>query len=328
MNAAVCSFEQLILFEECECPRGGGDRYPRYVVWENVPGAFSSNKGADFRSVLEALTEAEIPMPENNKWADSGMVECDKCEIAWRILDAQYWGVAQRRRRIFLVADFGADDRRAEKILFEQASLSRDTEESAEPRQETPRGAKGGARVSSAMGIAVYDMTHADEVMREVKGGKVQTLNARMGTGGNQVPVIHAYAIQGNIIGRQPQNGGNGTGITVDCAPTLTAMDRHAVYASRSYHEWAEDTTGATLRASGGAYGGGSENLAETYGYVRRLTPLECERLQGVPDGWTLIDDASCSDTARYKAIGNGMAQPCADWIMRRIKEVAGNERA
>jgi len=106
---------------------GGGDRYPRYVVWENVPGAFSSNKGADFRSVLEALTEAEIPMPENNKWADSGMVECDKCEIAWRILDAQYWGVAQRRRRIFLVADFGADDRRAEKILFDYDQKNKNT---------------------------------------------------------------------------------------------------------------------------------------------------------------------------------------------------------
>ena len=293
-------------------------------------------------------------MPENNKWADSGMVECDKCEIAWRILDAQYWGVAQRRRRIFLVADFGADDRRAEKILFEQASLSRDTEESAAAREEPTEGAAGGAHMSSWLGfdacasvsnnapvlcdcvptlktttrLAVYDMTHADEVMREVTGGKVQTLNARMGTGGNQVPVIHAYGIQGNIIGRQPQNGGNGTGITVDCAPTLTAMDRHAVYASRSYHEWVEDTTGATLRASGGAYGGGSENLAETYGYVRRLTPLECERLTGVPDGWTLIDDASCSDTARYKAIGNGMAQPCPDWIMRKIKEAEEHERA
>ena len=173
------------------------------------------------------------------------------------------------------------------------------------------------------MPVAVYDMTHADEVMREVTGGKVQTLNARMGTGGNQVPVIHAYGIQGNIIGRQPKNGGNGTGITVDCAPTLTAMDRHAVYACKSYSEYAADDVAASLKASGGCYGGGSENIARSYGYVRRLTPLECERLQGLPDNWTLIDDASCSDTARYKAIGNGMAQPCADWIMRRIKEEA-----
>lgn len=305
-------------------------RNPRYVVWENVSGAFSSNKGADFRAVLEAFAEAEIPMPKNGKWADGGMVECDKCEIAWRILDAQYWGVAQRRRRIFLVADFGVGRRCAEQILFESQGMSRDTAAGTETREETPCGAAGGARVSSEMGsdcltpwdvqsrriypvdavfptlysgecrgrsdvsvffqsekpmpVAVYDMTHADEVMREVTGGKVQTLNARMGTGGNQVPVIHAYV-------------------------------------SRSYHEYAADTIGAALRASGGNYGGGSENLAETYGYVRRLTPLECERLQGLPDGWTLIDNVSCSDTSRYKAIGNGMAQPCPDWILNNIQK-------
>lgn len=324
-----------------------GGRYPRYVVWENVPGAFSSNKGADFRSVLEDFAEAEIPMPENNKWADSGMVECDKCEIAWRVLDAQYWGVPQRRKRIFLVADFGAGRRCAEQILFEPQGVSRHPAAGADTREETPCGAEGGAHMSSTLGfdacasvsnnapvlcdcaptlktttrLAVYDMTHADEVMREVTGGKVQTLNARMGTGGNQVPVIHAYGIQGNIIGRQPQNGGNGTGITVDCAPTLTAMDRHAVYARKSYSEYAADDVAASLKASGGCYGGGSENISRSYGYVRRLTPLECERLQGLPDNWTLIDDASCSDTSRYKAIGNGMAQPCADWILRRIRK-------
>ena len=73
-------------------------KYPRFFVWENVPGAFSSNKGADFRAVLEEIGQTEIPMPENGKWANAGMAELPKCEIAWRVLDAQYWGVPQRRR--------------------------------------------------------------------------------------------------------------------------------------------------------------------------------------------------------------------------------------
>lgn len=173
-------------------------------------------------------------------------------------------------------------------------------------------------------------MTHADEVMRPVKDGIVPTLNARMGTGGNQVPVAHAYCIAGNTIDRKIENGGNGKGVLAETAYTLNTIDRHAVatiYGAKSYSDYERGKV-ATLRASGGAYGGGSENLALSYSIVRRLTPTECERLNGLPDGWTLIDDASCSDTARYKAIGNGMAQPCPDWIMRKIKEAEEHERA
>ena len=98
--------------------------------------------------------------------------------------------------------------------------------------------------------------------------------------------VIHEYGIKGNIIDREPKNGGNGFGYHEGVAYTLNTMDRHGV---------------------------------ETCGTVRRLTPLECERLQGLPDGWT----EGGSDTARYKAIGNGMAQPCADFVLRRIVEAS-----
>ena len=129
------------------------------------------------------------------------------------------------------------------------------------------------------MHVAIYDMTHADEVMRPVKDGIVPTLNARMGTGGNQVPVAH-------------------------------------IYGTKSYSEYERGKV-ATLRASGGAYGGGSENLALSHSIVRRLTPTECERLQGLDDGYT----EGGSDTARYKALGNGMAQPCATYIIKRIAE-------
>ena len=359
-------------------------KYPRFFVWENVPGAFSSNKGMDFRAVLAEIGQTEIPIHPNGKWANAGMVECDECQIAWRVLDAQYWGVPQRRRRIFLVADFAADDRRAGEILFECESVQGNPAESTGEREGTAGGTADRARTSGAltpwdvqsrriydengkmaalysgegrgsnngavfiraagfngkagpssggisytkecvptliadhpMHVAIYDMTHADEVMRPVKDGIVPTLNARMGTGGNQVPVVHAYCIAGNTIDRKIENGGNGKGILAETAYTLNTIDRHAVaeiYGAKSFSEYEKGQV-ATLRASGGNHGGGSENLAVMHSIVRRLTPTECERLQGLPDGYT---DGG-SDTARYKALGNGMAQPCADYVIRRI---------
>lgn len=330
---------------------------PRFFVWENVPGAFSSNKGMDFRAVLEEIGQTEIPMPPNGRWANAGLAELPKCDIAWRVLDAQYWGVPQRRRRIFLVADFAAHDRRAGEILFECEGVPWNPAESKGAGKGTAGGTADCARTSGkkytraagfcaggsagvvgyqvecaatlttrwggqAPTVAIYDMTHADEVMRPVKDGIVPTLNARMGTGGNQVPVVHAYCIAGNTIDRKIENGGNGKGVLEETSYTLNTIDRHAVaqiYGAKSYSEY-EAGKVATLRASGGAYGGGSENLVLSYSIMRRLTPTECERLQGLTDGYT----EGGSDTARYKALGNGMAQPCIDYVIRRITECAG----
>ena len=164
-----------------------------------------------------------------------------------------------------------------------------------------------------------------------------------------------AICIAGNTVDRQPQNGGNGLGCQDELAYTLTATDRHAVYSrqrvddfrhndvastqSARQHKDATDLVCqpsvygqsqfggyqegvSTLRASGRDHGGGSENLAvaaiqETPQLIRRLTPLECERLQGFPDGWTDIPGAS--DSARYKALGNSVAIPCVEFIMSRI---------
>ena len=104
-------------------------------------------------------------------------------------------------------------------------------------------------------------------------------------------------------------------------------------FEEHQFGAWRECTQAATLRAAGGIYGGGTETLAVRKSrkrkrkyLVRRLTPLECERLQGLPDGYTDIPDKTCSDSARYKALGNGMAQPCPDFIIRRITECV-NER-
>ena len=120
---------------------------PRYMVWENVPGAFSSNKGEDFRCVLEETAriickDATIPRPEGGRWTPSGCILGDGWSIAWRVHDAQFWGVPQRRKRIALVADFGGQT--APEILFERKSLSGDSEQGAEAREEVARTAGEG----------------------------------------------------------------------------------------------------------------------------------------------------------------------------------------
>ena len=122
--------------------RGKTDEYirPRYLVWENVPGAFSSNKGEDFRCVLEEIAkvveeDADIPGPPKGGWPYSGCIMGDGWSIAWRLHDAQFWGVPQRRKRIALVADFGGGS--APEILFVRKGLSRDTEPSKQAREGT-----------------------------------------------------------------------------------------------------------------------------------------------------------------------------------------------
>ena len=120
-----CLFrEQIRIIKEMREATNG--QYPRYMVWENVPGAFSSNKGDDFRCVLEETARIKdagfnVPMPEKNKWSTAGLIMGDGFSIGWRVLDAQYWGVPQRRRRIFLVADFSGTS--AGEILFKREGL-------------------------------------------------------------------------------------------------------------------------------------------------------------------------------------------------------------
>lgn len=121
---------------------------PRFFVWENVPGAFSSNKGEDFRVVLEEVCriadkDATVPRPEGGRWSTSGCIMGDGYSVAWRVHDAQFWGVAQRRRRIALVGDFGGEC--APKILFESKGMSRDSEESGKQGQGIATGPERGS---------------------------------------------------------------------------------------------------------------------------------------------------------------------------------------
>lgn len=150
---------------------------PRHMVWENVYGAFSSNKGEDFRVVLEETAkvidkDAVIPMPEKNKWHTSGCILGDGWSIAWRVFDAQFWGVPQRRRRITLVADFGGES--ASEILFIRKSLSRDTNESRTERKRTASDPQGSLGVYDSNGVA-YTMQERAGCEGGGKGALIQT---------------------------------------------------------------------------------------------------------------------------------------------------------
>jgi len=144
-NESALFFNAIRIIEEMR--KATNNEYPRYIMWENVPGSFSSNKGIDFKQVLEEITETEIPMPEGGKWATAGMVELPDRQLAWRVLDAQYWGVPQRRKRIFLVADFRG--RSAGEVLFKPESLLGNIAEGREKRERIATDSEGFAGKSS-----------------------------------------------------------------------------------------------------------------------------------------------------------------------------------
>lgn len=168
--------------------RTGKQIRPRYMLWENVPGAFSSNKGKDFRSVLEEIarikdSSVSIPMPE--KWKNAGSIMGDDYSISWRVLDAQYFGVPQRRKRIYLVADFGGDT--APEILFEQDSLRGNTEESRKEGEGIANNARDGSKETNRE-IRCFDIGDRRRVADQSEVSP--TLTQKMGTGGGNVPML------------------------------------------------------------------------------------------------------------------------------------------
>lgn len=166
------------------------------------------------------------------------------------------------------------------------------------------------ARNQGGICISVLDMTHAQDVIRERNDGTVQTLNSRMGTGGNQVPLIYTFNRDASIKNNMP--------IYEDKTSTLKPSTRLAVAYAIDCRNSRLSQISMTLQAKNqGGYSLNYQNPIVVKDYVRRLTPLECERLQGLPDNWT----EGGSDTARYRAIGNGMAQPCADYVMSKVIE-------
>ena len=249
-------YEAIRIIKEMRCATDG--KYPRWICWENVPGAFSSNKGEDFKAVLEAVIgivepNAQVPMPEKAQWPYADLYMGDGWSVAYRTLDAQYWGVPQRRRRIYLVADLAGES--AGKILFESEGLSGYSAAGFRSWQRTARRLESGA---GAAGICLNDQggdrmevsedvaatlraeTHGhlpcivdeaiplehhpiDSRITMTDNGKVQTLTSRMGTGGNNVPLV--MKIRSGCEG-----GGKGALVQTDKSATLSCNNDQTVF--------------------------------------------------------------------------------------------------
>lgn len=392
-NRSGLFLEAIRIIEEMRLATNG--KYPTFIIWENVPGAFSSRDGADFRTVLEKITKTNIPMPASGKWATAGMVRGGEVDTAWRVLDAQYWGVPQRRKRIYLIGDFGGQ--RAGEILFKSESLLGYTPKSKEQRAETAGQPTDSIRAESSRGGAVLglDFAHADSVVRTFTD-KTPTLLQNMGSAGGQIPCVMHEEKRSVIplrdeVTRNKASNGLGVGKVGGPCPTLTTADVHSVfYEAYQHHGYRESNTSGTLtteqnstirgdtplvvrtdkrafeenqhggyretqingtlRAAGGSYGGGSETIVtekqqtkenipskpksikdilkkavqKVVYIIRRLIPVECERLQGYPDDWTRYgaDGNEIADTARYKAIGNSICVFCAERVYLGILDV------
>lgn len=371
--------ESGLMYEFIRCVR---EVRPRWFLWENVPGALSSEHGAAFGQLLHEM-------------ADGGGYGC-----AWRVLDAQFFGVAQRRRRVFLVGHLG-DGGGAAAVLFESESVSGNTQTSRGKREELARAAGRGASARGGEGMNIqpsvlraqtidykqtpkisdeisHTLTHegrggihsavafkysagaAARTMLTYEDGSTPTLTADYhapavalqtghtsgnGNGVNTEDVSYtlsqaqdqAICIQGSMIGRSEKNGPRGDGLNDNLSFTLNCTDRHAVaFAQNTRDEvrivGGDGQTVGALAASPGMKQQSyvAQRMAATIHdgskwVVRRLTPVECERLQGFPDGWTDIPYRGKEhppDTPRYKAIGNSMAVPVMRWLGERIQMV------
>tara|TARA_R100001463_G_scaffold10067_1_gene29740 strand:- start:12550 stop:13761 length:1212 start_codon:yes stop_codon:yes gene_type:complete len=275
---------------------------PKWFIWENVPGVFSSNNGRDFHSFTQGIQAIGYG-------------------IGWRVLDAQYFGLAQRRKRVFVVGNNTGNLSSIADVLFERESLFRNLEESRQKRKSPTKKTgkrsttddKWPSKISNTLEaryfkdggidnqhinancpkfipVTVYENHGTDSRVKPL-GEVSTTVTARWGTGGNNTPLVKEP-----ILGGQHPNAAIGE----EVAPTLT-------------------------NAMGS--GGGHIPLVAPKSVIRKLTPVECERLQGFPDNYTQIpwrgkENKDCPNGPRYKALGNSMAVPVIQWLGERIKGI------
>ena len=348
-------------------------KQPCIVFWENVPGVLNTKDNA-FGCFLGALAgEDDALIAPGGRWANAGFVDGPQRAVAWRVLDAQYFGVAQRRRRVFVVASARADFDPAA-VLFEFEGVRRDTAPSREAGQvaaPTIAGCSngGGANepgrdVDSCESLQVVqpyavancltqrmhkginstldegqtpvlaqpiplDLRNAgrdpekhDEMNRQgvgvgAAGDPAHTVTTACVHGVAQ-PI--SYGIPGNWIGRAPENGGNSTQFMEEVAPCLTSADKHGVAQPIAPTLTASNDPSRSPQSTEITNQVAAVHAASMA--VRRLTPVECERLQGFPDNYTNIPwrkAAESPDGPRYKALGNSWAVPVVRWIGDRI---------
>lgn len=299
---------------------------PRWILLENVPGLYSSHKGDDFAAVVREMGGSSVsPTVPSAGWGTEGVALGEKALVEWATLDAQWFGVAQRRRRCFALADFG-DWTSRPPILLEPESVRGDTPPSREKGQEVTEiagtlAANGGGTTRPAGNANELDFCVATwpadiaSTLNASFGSKLGLENQHINAG---APLfVPTYALAGNTIGRQPENGGNGAGYSEDLSYTLTKTDQHAVaYGFDKECNGSEELIG-TMTANMW-----KEPPSVAFGQmqVRRLTPLECHRLQGFPDHF-LHQVKGATDSAMYKALGNSMAVPVMRWIGQRMKD-------
>lgn len=292
---------------------------PRWLVWENVPGVLSSNGGRDFASFLGLITGQQVEAPASG-WQNSGIIPGidNAYGVAYRTLDAQYFGVAQRRRRVFVVGYLG-DWRRAAAVLFERHSLSGDPAPSREagndvaPTLDVRAGRSGETTFHTSGGlIPSVAMCHS-------RGGGQQRMDAESET---LIPTIGAaFDVANTLLGKPSSSH----------AADLDTYVAHSLR-GEGFDASEDGTANALLTPNGGraGIGVGAIHYAMT---VRRLTPEECEALQAFPRSYTRIPwrgrvPDQCPDGPRYKALGNSWCTAVARWIGERIEQVESLEVA
>ena len=347
-------YEAIRVIKEMRCKSNG--KYPRYILWENVPGAFSSNKGEDFRCVLEEITrikDSTVKLSRPSKWQSAGEILGDSFSLAWRVLDAKYFRVPQRRRRIFLVADF--DGTSSREILFEQKSLPGDTSEGFEKEKRNTRAIKesfnkticlndqGGERmdISEDLSGTLRAKAGNPPLVYDIRQTSENTKNERHNI--YECDVSRTIDTSGNT----PTRNQGGVAIVDD----TYSMSKN------SYFTKADKNIISPLLATD--Y---KDPPLVNQKLVRRLTPKECGRLQGLPDYWcddlgienptdedldfwreVFDKDAEIkglkkkktdkqilkwlknphTDSAEYKMWGNGIALPCAIYIFKSLINTA-----
>lgn len=373
------------LADELDQTRRNSGRPPVTLVWENVPGVLNDRTNA-FGCLLGALAGESRPLePPGAKWAHAGHVSGPRRRIAWRVLDAQYFGVAQRRKRVFLVAS-GRDDLDPAEVLFERAGLHGDSSAGSAPWQGAPHAAEPGAeaaggyaglkqpygKVTTTFGFSggtgpvdvaaclmaagpKHDIRTETFMVQSIAGSITHTLGTANGGKGSSedgtgrgVPVVAVHSPMafaqntrgelrwesghGQVAGALSTGGGKpGQGLPMVLSVALRGRDQGLAA------ELGDDIASALRASSGG--GDKAHVLAPDYAAcfrytpnepggtdwsqwrVRRLMPVECERLQGMPDDWTLVPyrGKPAADAPRYKAIGNSMAVPCLRWLGTRL---------
>lgn len=235
LNAARSGlfFQAVRIIKEMRCATNG--KYPRFAVWENVVGALSSNKGEDFRCVLKELCKIKIPdisVPKPEKWTKSGEILADGFSLAYRTVDAQYWGVPQRRMRIYLVADF--DGECASKILFESESLSGYSPQSFCSWKETA-GSFGTCSEETSTGLVFSN--HGQDTRFKGPVEVAETVSATYGTGGNNQPFVveSAFVPKALKIRCGGGNGGKGALIQENKSATLSCNNDQTLFVPKAY---------------------------------------------------------------------------------------------